>query len=70
MFRELNPLEAHLGTSALALVGFKFSAIAGSCAILVFLRRFYGAQLASWWMCLLCTILILRWTTYNSLFLS
>ncbi len=70
-FRELNPVGIHLlGANALSLAGFKFTAVAGSCTILVLLRRFYGAQLASWWMCLLCTILILRWTTYNALFLG
>lgn len=68
-FWELNPLGTHLGANAASLMGFKFTAVAGSCTILVLLRRYYGAQVASWWMCLLCTILMLRWTTYNAMFL-
>lgn len=69
-FWELNPLGTHLGANAAGLMGFKFTAVAGSCTILILLRRYYGAQVASWWMCLLCTILMLRWTTYNAMFLG
>ena len=69
-FWELNPLgNAALGTP-LMLGGFKIAATSLSCAILFALRRYYGAQQAAWWLATFCTVLALRWVTFNSLFLA
>ena len=40
----------------------------GSCGGM--LRKHYPARLASWWLCLLCTILTFRWLTFNALFIG
>ncbi len=69
-FMELNPLGAKLAAHPAYLAAFKLTALLGSCLILMMLRKYRGAQTASWWLCLLCTILTFRWLTYNSMFLS
>ena len=67
---ELNPLGSELAASPLLLTSFKVTSLLGVCFILVMLRRYRGAQIASWWLCLVCTVLAFRWLTYNSMFLS
>jgi hypothetical protein len=69
-FLELNPLGGRLLESPLLLATFKMTSLLAACLILVSLRRYRGAQIASWWMCLACTVLTFRWLTYNSLFLT
>jgi len=69
-FLELNPLGKELASSPVYLASFKITTLLASCLILLALRRYRGAQLASWWLCLLCAILTFRWVTYNSLFLT
>ncbi len=69
-FTEMNPLGTHLTGSPVALVSFKTAALVGACGILMALRRYRGAQVASWWLCLVCTVLAFRWLTYNSMFLT
>ncbi|MAD80735.1 MAG: hypothetical protein CMJ50_07825 [Planctomycetaceae bacterium] len=69
-FLEVNPLSAAIIESPILLCTFKITAFAGACAILVMLRQYRGAQLASWWLCLVCTIVTFRWLTYNSLYLG
>jgi uncharacterized protein DUF5658 len=69
-FLELNPIGDRLATSPALLATFKISVLLVSCLILVTLRRYRGAQAASWWLCLVCTILTFRWLTYNSMFLA
>ncbi len=49
---------------------FKLTSLLLACWILLRLRRYHGAQVASWWMCLVCTVLTFRWVTFNSLFFS
>jgi hypothetical protein len=66
---ELNPLGSQLISSPLLLTGFKLISLLLVCLILFRLRAYRGAQLASWWMCLVCTILMYRWVTFNSLFM-
>jgi len=68
-FWEVNPLGNHLEGSPLLMVAFKTATLLLACSILVMLRRYRGAQLASWWLCLTCTILAFRWLTYNSMFM-
>jgi len=69
-FLELNPLGSLLADQPLLLGGFKLLSLSAACLILVMLRRYRGAQVASWWLCLLCTMLTFRWVTYNSLFFT
>lgn len=69
-FVEMNPLGSGLLENPLLLTGFKVVSLLVSCAILLSLRRYRGAQIASWWMCLVCTILTFRWATYGTLFLG
>lgn len=67
---ELNPLGAHLLANPAMLAVFKLTTFAVVCLILLSLRGYRGAQVASWWMCMVCTILTYRWVTFNSLFIS
>lgn len=67
---ELNPLGSRLAGNAVLLASFKTTSLLGACLILVMLRRYRGAQIASWWLCLLCTFVVFRWLSCNSLFLS
>ena len=69
-FLELNPLGSRLAASPVVLAAFKIASLLGACFILVMLRKYRGAQVASWWLCLVCTILTFRWLTYNSIFLG
>ena len=69
-FLEMNPLANELLRSPLALAAFKASAFLLACAMLLMLRRYRGAQIASWWLCLVCTVVVFRWATYNSLFFT
>jgi hypothetical protein len=68
-FAELNPLGSRLIENPALLTVFKLTSLLLACGILLALRRYRGAQLASWWMCLLCTVLTFRWLTYNSMFM-
>ena len=67
---ELNPLGSELVASPVFLTSLKITSLLVACLILVMLRKYRGAQVASWWLCLACTILTFRWLTYNSMFLS
>jgi hypothetical protein len=67
---ELNPLGSHLMADPVALIAFKLSTLTIVCIILLSLRRYRGAQIASWWTCLICTVLTFRWVTFNSLFIT
>jgi hypothetical protein len=69
-FLELNPLGSPMATQPLALAAFKISTLVLACGILLSLRKYRGAQVASWWMCLVVTVVALRWLTYNSMFLT
>ena len=69
-FLELNPLGQKLIENPAYLAAFKLTALLTSCLILLMLRKYRGAQTASWWMCLVCTILTFRWLTYNSMFMT
>lgn len=69
-FVELNPLCGSMLNNLVCLSIFKITLFLTACITLVSLRRYHGAQLASWWLCLICTIVAFRWLTYNSLFLA
>jgi len=68
--RELNPLASRLISDPEALVAFKVVATLLGCGVLFALRRHSRAQLASWWMCLVCTMLTFRWLMFNSMFIA
>jgi len=69
-FVEINPLGSGLLEDPVMLAAFKISSLLIGCGILLSLRRYRGAQVASWWLCLVCTILTFRWATYGSLLLA
>ncbi len=67
---EVNPIGNQLIGSASMLSLFKISVTLGSCGLLYFLRRHPRAQWASWWACLVCTVLTFRWLVLNSMFIT
>ena len=65
--RELNPVGGRLIDNPTTLIFFKV-AMTGLAAGLIFKLRYYRrAQLASWWACLILTLLTVRWLTFNSM---
>ena len=69
MMREMNPLGKDLIASPAALFLFKATATGTAIAILYRLHRRPIAQVASWWCCLLLTLLTARWIVFQSMFL-
>lgn len=69
-FRELNPIGSDMLSTPVGMSMFKVSAILMSCLLLLALRRYRGAQTATWWMCLVCTLVTFRWLMFESMFLS
>ena len=65
--RELNPLGSHLIEDPVRLAFFKLSVSAISIGILYALHRTTMAQVASWWCCLLLTLLTARWVVFQSM---
>ena len=68
--RELNPIAQPLMNRPLALVACKVFATLLGCGLLFTLRNRHIGRLACWWMCLVCTIVTLRWTVFHSLISS
>lgn len=65
--RELNPVGGRLIDDPAKLIFFKVT-MTGLAAGLMFKLRYYRrAQLASWWACLILTLLTVRWLTFNSM---
>ncbi|MEM8913371.1 MAG: DUF5658 family protein [Planctomycetota bacterium] len=69
VMRELSPIGSQLIDNPAHLTAFKFSMTATSLSILYCLKRRPIARLASWWCCLLLTLLTARWIVFNSMFL-
>jgi hypothetical protein len=67
--REMNPLGSQLIDDPIRLVAFKFTAVLLAASLLYCLHRRPIAQVASWWSCLLLTLLTARWLTFNAMFL-
>ena len=65
---ELNPLGRELIRDPLLLAGFKFLMTGIGAGLLFALRQHRIAQTASWWACLVLTLLTMRWLTFNSMF--
>lgn len=66
--KELNPLGAALIDDPLALIALKTIATLTPVVLLFFLRQHRVAQQGAWWACLICTLLTVRWLTFNSMF--
>lgn len=66
---ELNPLAGSLLSSRISIVVFKVLLTAGACTLLAYARHHRFAQQAAWWSGVLYTMLILRWATFNSVFM-
>ncbi|MEM1070592.1 MAG: DUF5658 family protein [Planctomycetota bacterium] len=66
--RELNPLGSRIIADPLLLVGFKVLVTGSSIGILYSLQRYPVARVASWWCCLLLTLLTARWVVFQSMF--
>lgn len=67
--RELNPLGSQFIDNPMRLVFFKLTVTGTSIGLLYLLRRKPVAQIASWWCCLLLTLLTARWVVFQSMFL-
>jgi hypothetical protein len=70
VIHELNPLATHFLTSPLALVSFKLGVTCAGAWLLYSLRAHHPARLASWWLCLVCTLVTVRWVAFTSLFVA
>lgn len=68
--RELNPVGSQFIRNPIMLIAFKISVTGMAIGLLFFLRRYVRAQTAAWWACLICTMLAVRWLTFNSMFIS
>lgn len=66
--KELNPLGAVLIDDPFALIAMKTVATLTAIALLFALRQHRVAQQGAWWACLICTLLTVRWLTFNSMF--
>lgn len=66
---ELNPFAGSIINENSGIVVFKLGLTVGAAILLLVTRRHRLAQVGSWWAGVLYTVLILRWTTFNSMFL-
>jgi len=65
-----NPRVARPGRRSFpaALAAFKVSATCLGTGLLWRLKNYHGAQVASWWLCMILTLVTVRWVTVQSLF--
>jgi len=68
-FWEMNPLAGYILDVPPMVVCFKLGLTIGPAILLIIARRRKLAQMASWWGGVLYTVLILRWVTYNAMFM-
>ncbi|EMI56393.1 DUF5658 family protein [Rhodopirellula sallentina] len=66
--REMNPLGSRLISDPLQLITFKVLITSLSIGLLFWLRELPFARRATWWCCLVLTLLTARWVTFHSLF--
>ncbi|QDT11735.1 DUF5658 family protein [Planctomycetes bacterium K23_9] len=66
--RELNPLGSHFIHDPTSLIFFKLIVTGTALGILYALRQKPIAHVASWWCCLLLTLLTARWVVFQSMF--
>ncbi|WP_442510600.1 DUF5658 family protein [Novipirellula sp. SH528] len=67
--RELNPLGNGLIQDPIQLILFKITITGMAIGILYYLHEQPLARRATWWCCLVLTLLTARWLTFNSMFL-
>lgn len=67
--RELNPLGNGLIHDPVQLILFKITITGLAIGILYYLHEQPLARRATWWCCLVLTLLTARWLTFNSMFL-
>lgn len=65
---EINPLGVGLILAPAALAAFKVSATCLGTGLLWRLKNYHGAQVATWWLCMILTLVTVRWVTVQSLF--
>jgi hypothetical protein len=68
--REVNPIGSQMIGNPLQLVVFKVLVTIAAVGLLYFCRRAPLAWQASWWSCLVLTLVAARWLVFNSLFIS
>jgi hypothetical protein len=66
---ELNPFASPIIHQYYGVIVFKVGLTLGAAILLMVTRRHRLAQIGSWWAGVLYTVLILRWTTFNTMFL-
>jgi hypothetical protein len=66
---ELNPFASRLMQDVSMVVIFKLALTAGAAILFLATRHHRLTQVGSWWVGVVYTVLILRWTTFNSIFL-
>lgn len=66
---ELNPFASTLVGYTSLIATFKIALTIGAGTLLLAARRNKLAQIGSWWAGVLYTVLIIRWATFNSMFL-
>lgn len=66
---ELNPFANNLVNHAPLIVTFKIALTISAAMLLLLTRRHRLAQIGSWWAGVLYTVLIVRWATFNSMFM-
>lgn len=66
--REMNPLGARLISDPIRLLAFKVSLTGLAIFLLFWLRGLPLTRKATWWCCLVLTLLTARWLTFHSMF--
>ena len=66
---ELNPFAYRLIDDTALIVTFKIALTVGAASLLLLARRHRLAHIGSWWAGVLYTVLIIRWATFNSMFM-
>ena len=70
LMKELNPVGSNLISDPDSLVKFKLAATLLAAGVFLAMRKFRSAQLASWWMCIVCTLVSARWLVFNSMYMG
>jgi hypothetical protein len=65
---ELNPIGSHLIDNPRHLAGFKIGVTLPSIGLLWLLRKHKRAQVAAWWVCLILTLVTVRWLLLSSMY--
>jgi hypothetical protein len=68
-FWEMNPFAGYILDVPAMVICFKLGLTVGPAILLILARHRKLAQMASWWGGVLYTVLILRWVTYNAMFM-